>query len=349
MSRHYPIKICIFTSDLLEPFDEGVKKFANSVTQELAKTHLAKGLCLTGTQSYPVKNTCANRLLLSTTLRREIQGFDPDAILYFPNASANIFSLWRSRLLKFYAKKAKVVMVALQFQEHGSISKKIMPLLMPDLIFVQSKKAHNNLSRLRARVRIMPSAVNAQKFVPVKEEVKRSLRHKYGLDESAYIILHVGHISANRNLQALKKVQTDNRQQVLLVASTSTGQDLRLVNDLQFQGIKIIREYLPQIEQVYQLSDCYLFPVHCWSASIEMPFSVLEAMACNLPVVTTRFGAIPDLFTEKNGIFLVDGDEEFQEKIQSAKNTVPKTRVLAKQFSWQKITYKLLTNIEEII
>jgi glycosyltransferase involved in cell wall biosynthesis len=46
--------------------------------------------------------------------------------------------------------------------------------------------------------------------------------------------------------------------------------------------------------QAYKSSSCYLFP----SYSEGMPNSVLEAMACGLPIISTRVGALNDFFVD---------------------------------------------------
>lgn len=47
--------------------------------------------------------------------------------------------------------------------------------------------------------------------------------------------------------------------------------------------------------------------------------SVLEAMSCNLPVISTRFGALTRVFSEDNGLFFV-GNNEFDQIIKKIKN-----------------------------
>jgi len=54
--------------------------------------------------------------------------------------------------------------------------------------------------------------------------------------------------------------------------------------------------YIKKIEEIYQLSDCYIFPITFEGGGISILLSVLEAMACNLPVVTTKFGGLPAIF-----------------------------------------------------
>ena len=66
--------------------------------------------------------------------------------------------------------------------------------------------------------------------------------------------------------------------------------------DLEAAGVRVLRENLPAIHELYQLADVYLFPVQRADAAMEIPLSVLEAMAVNLPIITTPFGRLTELF-----------------------------------------------------
>ena len=63
-------------------------------------------------------------------------------------------------------------------------------------------------------------------------------------------------------------------------------------------------EYITHLEEIYALSDCYVFPTTDRRYCVEMPLSVLEAMSCNLPMLTTRFGALPGVFEEASGLIV---------------------------------------------
>jgi len=96
-------------------------------------------------------------------------------------------------------------------------------------------------------------------------------------------------------LQTLPGVQT------LLAGSRSTPQDATLIEELRAAGVRVIADFVPHVEELYQLADLYVFPCPPdapaeQTPAIEVPLSVLEALACDLPVATTRFGGLPALF-----------------------------------------------------
>jgi glycosyltransferase involved in cell wall biosynthesis len=81
--------------------------------------------------------------------------------------------------------------------------------------------------------------------------------------------------------------------------------------------------------------------------AIEIPLSILEAMATNLPVATTPFGGIPDLFDEAAGLFICHTEEELIRKaeLMMGPGTV-KTRDLVLDLSWDRVAARIIEAIE---
>jgi len=252
----------------------------------------------------------------------------------------------RTKVLKLYTRKAKVVMIALQPRQYSFLSRKLIPLLIPDLILVQSASVLKRLSTFGCWVKLIPSGVNLKRFRPVAKERKLGLRSKYGINADKFTILHVGHINRNRNIQILKELQS-NSNQMLVVGSTSTGQDKHSVKELEMTGIKVITDYLENVEEIYQLSDCYVFPVTSETASIEVALSVLEAMACNLPVVTTRYGGLTTLFnSEGRGLLFVDKLSDLSDKVEKANELNHcETRRIVEPYAWENVAKNILLKV----
>ena len=77
--------------------------------------------------------------------------------------------------------------------------------------------------------------------------------------------------------------------------------------------------------------------------SIEVPLSVLEAMSCNLPVVTTKYGALPQMFTEEGGLHFIEQEADFVRLVAEVRaNQEPvSTRKQVLAYSWENIARRL--------
>ena len=112
----------------------------------------------------------------------------------------------------------------------------------------------------------------------------------------------------------------------------------------------IWKKYVENIEEIYALADCYVFPTTNSIGSIELPLSVLEAMSCNIPVVATRFGALPRVFQEDDGLIFADKEEDFFQGLERIRNgTEVRNREKVLPYSWRNTALRLEKIYEELL
>lgn len=193
----------------------------------------------------------------------------------------------------------------------GKFSMFLISLMKPHLSIVSSNNWLLELNKLNLNVIFFNiSGVDTKKFKPIKDNEKIKLRQKLGLPEDITLVLHVGHLKSDRNLKALKQLQKNKDMQVIIIGSTTTKQSNEEISSLIEDGIIVITEYVSDIQEYYQAVDCYVFPTINERAAIQIPLSILEALATNTPVVTTDFGGLKDTFGNFNGsIFYYDNEK----------------------------------------
>ena len=273
---------------------------------------------------------------LSRRFWKRLKRFDPQIIHYIHGPS--IGSLLLLKILSLVCPGAREVMSATH-PYFPFLAAGLIPLLKPDIILTQSRETEKRLQKLGCRTEFLPSGVDLERFTPATTETKIALREKYGIARDKFVILHVGAISKGRNIRLLSKLKKEG-DQVLLIGSPSAGIDGELSRELQESGCLVWTDYIPEVEEIYALSDCYIFPVENKESSIEMPLSVLEAMACNLPVICTRFGALARVFQEGEGLIFTNTD--FPDKVEEVKGGLEvRTRERVLPYSWQNIALKL--------
>jgi len=315
-------RIFIFSEDLSRPLDEGIKNVATHVIRALSANATVRGACRLGSDS--LEEIAAipriNRLLLSRRLGRLIRRFDPDVLLYIPRWAGTFADFLRLRMLRFYQGRARSVIIVLQPKGKSKLQTRILGYLRPDSVFTPSPRVIRQMSELGIPVHFLPLPTDLVRFRPAQDaQEKDRLRKKFGIPSEKFIILHVGHINRDRNLEALVPLQGKDRQ-VLIVSSTSTSsvsyEDDRLKGVLKSAGIIIIDGFLDQIEEIYRLSDLYVFPVIRETGCISLPLSVLEAMASGLPVLTSSFGGLPELFKQPGHGLRYESPDRFLEAVQ---------------------------------
>ena len=335
---------------MVPPFDEGIKNYARQLMDGLSREHevLALTALAHDVPEHEIENVAANRLLLSPRLMRRLRTFRPDLVLYVPTACATFFSFLRTRVLRALAGGAPTVLIALQSRQYGGLSRALMPRIQPDLLLVQSESTRALLEHMGCKVAALPPGIDTSRFKQVDALERRRLRLRFGFSEDAFVVLHVGHLNRGRNVQALARVQQEMPlpdTQVVVIGSTSTPHDAGLIAELSNAGVRVVGDYLADIAQLYQLSDCYVFPVSSKTSSIDVPLSVLEAMACNLPVVTTQFGGLASLFQGGPGLSYVQDTDEIPEAVRMCASRPSRTREMVAPYDWSGTAARLLVVI----
>jgi glycosyltransferase involved in cell wall biosynthesis len=268
---------------------------------------------------------------------KQVRAFQPQIIHFVLGPS--MFGLLAARVLTLFCGSAKSVVSA----PNPSVSLRRMgTFVRPDLVLIQSYESETMLSSMGCATIYLPNGVDVDRFVPAPAWRKMELRAKYGINSDRFVVLHVGPVIRQRNVQFLTQLQQEG-QQTVLVGRTSPL-DRELCRLLQDAGCMVFTDRLEHIEEIYALSDCYIFPTPPTNraASIEMPLSVLEAMSCNLPVITTRFGALPRAFDEGQGLTFVDNEEDLVRAAQEAKSrSGVRTRDKVAPCSWENILQQL--------
>lgn len=293
----------VITDCLTEKVDEGCLKVANSLVKRIKKSDSKSVIISYGRES---KDTDIylnlNKLFLNKALYTEINKHEGN-ILYIPFSSNTFASILRTTLLSILSKRKVKVLFALR-HSMNKISEFLLKIGKFEIITLSRKSFDFYNQKFPNRVLYLKTGVDIQQFYPVSDEKKRSLKQKYCLDETKPVVIHVGHLHNGRNVEVLNGIREG--KQVLLVISSVTEQDQNLWYKLEKNNVRIIDEYIPEIQEIYQLSDAYIFPVMEEENSIDVPLSVLEAAACNIPIVATRYGELNEFINEKGFIFLDD-------------------------------------------
>jgi glycosyltransferase involved in cell wall biosynthesis len=235
-----------------------------------------------------------------------------------------------------------VGLVATQPQPYRWVEVPFVRGLRPAATFVQGPENRRRLAALGHNVAFLPSGVDLAGFAPVTGEARRAARRALGLAEDGWVVSHVGHLNRQRiDAELFRRIQGVAKVQAVVVGSVDQPQDSHLVAELEGAGVRVVHRYLERVAEVYEASSCYLFPVRARRNAIGVPLSVLEAMACNLPVVTTPFEGLVEMFPGGGaGLTFADGRDGLVAAVRAAArgDGVPvATRAMVEAFGWPAV------------
>jgi len=327
------MRICLVGDYSNDKLDEGMKNIANKLYESFKQNNLVYAFNLD--RIYTFK------------MWKGLRKFEPEIIFYIPGPS--FFSFVFLAIMKIFTKKPKTVI----FATHPKINvleRYFIRFFKPDLVLTQSKQSELLFKKSKIKTKFFPNGVDTDKFHPVTKQQKTNLRKKWDIDSKRYTILHVGHIKSNRNIEILSRLNRKDNQ-VILVGSTSTQAEKELELKLRRAGCIVFNKYIEHIEEIYQLADVYIFPTVDQESSIEIPLSVLEALSCNLPVITTKFRGLPTVFEEGDGLIFIDNEDKFIDVLGNIESTHinVKTRDKVLPYSWENITEELESVCEGMV
>lgn len=343
------MKICIISDDFSPPYDEGFKKIAYHLSREFAKKYNALALGKRGQKTpFPFELIRSNPLFISLRMRRRLRAFDPELIIYIPFSSCTRNSFFRCRILKSFCPNTKIAMVAVQSCSWQTWEHALIKICRPDIVLTPLTDVLERLNSFGINSDFLPFGVDLNKFCPINNDLRRiELRKKYGISVEGRLFLHTGQITEKRNVRLLSQLQGDERQVIVIGSSSSNllgfPHDSDLISELRKKGVIVWVEHFPNIEEIYQMADCYIYPVFNETGGIGFPLSVVEALACGIPVVTSRYGGLDVTFNESAAIRFANNNDEI---ISLAMDVSPKqsnyARMLVKGLGWDSIADRLI-------
>jgi len=336
--------VIILSNCLTDIVDEGCRKVANSLVKRI-KAAEPESIIVSYESCARISDVHfnINKLMLSKDLAALLKQ-KQQPLVYIPMPARGISTAVRACVLSAFAKWGLKTVLVMRFPMSG-FSKLLLKLSRTEIYTVSCSSWEYYRDIIGERAKYIKVGVDTRRFTPIDESQKKLLRKKYSLPEEKPIVLHVGHLKEGRNIRKLLEI--DKNFHCILVVSTKTADetDKQLEKELkQSENITVIDRFVPAIQEIYQLSDVYLFPVVERQNCIDSPLSALEAASCGIPVVTTGFGEMSQLLNSEGFYPLEDfAPEKLNALIKKAaiEKLSPRDSVL--EYDWNNAIKNILS------
>ncbi|AGB38767.1 glycosyltransferase family 4 protein [Natronococcus occultus] len=160
-----------------------------------------------------------------------------------------------------------------------------------DATIVRSKEMREELP---CDAQIIPSGVDMEKFTPIEQE---EALHQVGWSsEKKHILFPYSPSQSKKRYPAAKKIVEKVNYEI------EEKVDMKTISGVPHEEMNLY----------YSAADVLLLP----SLREGSPNTVKEAMACNLPVVSTNVGDVQERVGPVRNSFACKGDEEMKERVQ---------------------------------
>jgi glycosyltransferase involved in cell wall biosynthesis len=231
-----------------------------------------------------------------------------------------------------------------------------------DAIVAVSAETAKNIGKVLniepERVTIIPNAVDTL-FHPLPEAESQDFRHQLNVSPDTFCLLNVGGNHPRKNLmgilKALKLVkQSGLSVQFWKISDDFTDEDKRFI---QANGLGDLIEYLgcldkPTLVRAYSAADVLVAP----SFHEGFGITLLEAMACGTPVITSNVSAMPEVVGDA-GVLVDPNDsqtvaDEVYRLIEDPiyyQELRDKGLIRVKSFTWEKVAEQMTMVYDKLL
>jgi glycosyltransferase involved in cell wall biosynthesis len=200
-------------------------------------------------------------------------------------------------------------------------------------------------------VDIVPPGYDKALFKPLDEEFKKDFLKRYGLEEP--FILFVGSLFPYKNIKTLLKTFLDIQGKIphslIVVGKIELSQE-KLPEHKRIHYLDYVQP--TDIPGFYSYADIYVHP----SLVEGFGMTIVEAMACGTPVISSNGGSLPEVVGEAGVLFDPSDSQQLGERLLTViynKSLQKEMRVMGfqqvKQYSWARTAKDIFHACEEVL
>ncbi len=264
----------------------------------------------------------------------------------------NLMRIPKWRQIRFWRERRYRELAEIERRQHRNRTAIIVPV---------SRMVEQNFAVLhhlpRERMRVIHNGVDVERFTPATRETLRApARRELGIGEEVLFLMLAHNLllkNAEALLRAAAKLKGAGKAIRVLIAGgkkperfQQLAEQLRVSDAVSFLGLV---DPLP----LYAAADVFVHPTWYDPCSLV----TLEAAACGLPVITSKFNGAAELMTKEDGYVLADPADidalavRMEELLDPARREKMGAagRAMAKAHTFEEQTTHFLALYEEIV
>jgi glycosyltransferase involved in cell wall biosynthesis len=209
--------------------------------------------------------------------------------------------------------------------------------------------------RIKSRVEVIPTGIDLDVFKNSNREI---IRKKYNLGREQKLLLYVGRIAKEKNLEFLIKAfnlilkKKPNAYLMLVGRSSKKRYLIDLIKKFNLETRVFLVGQSNAVQNYYAAADVFVFS----SLSETQGLVLVETMAAGTPVVAIDSPGVRDVLNQKNGFMVKNSIKDFSEKVvkllddEKLRERMSKNAVkTASDYSIEKMSKRMLKVYKSVI
>jgi len=214
----------------------------------------------------------------------------------------------------------------------------------------------------QSKIRVIPGGVDTERFNPFSKV--KNIREKYGIDDDDFLLLSVKVLTSSNLLglinaiKAFKIFVKDKQDAKYLIIGGGPRKKVleNLVHKLNLDKKVILAGAIKneELPNYYRSSDV---TVHFFTYDASISVSMMESLACGIPIVTTNVGEVPNIIDRKVGVLVKENCEEMSKGLEYLYDNVKVRKMMSKnawkltktKFDMRVIVNKYVQLYEELL
>lgn len=336
-------KILLFTRPLAPPWDEASKNLAYEIAKNSSGSFLFE-LLTTKNYRQALFDECNNSPLKkinalpiyenylfgkkekSALLKKLLLADNSTDIIHFLFAPRKLTSLLIKAKLLFLKTTKTIQTVATIQDELCQNKKKLQKVLFADKIIAQSFFTKNKLAVAGMdNVSVVYPGIDLEKFQPQPKD--ESFLADFGLKKEDFIVLYAGEydrLEAMENIFeaieiVIKKNNGPRRIKFVMACRIKNKKDLEIkqvfIEKTKKRGYDkniVFVDFCPEMAKLYNAVDIQIFPVKKMAGKFDIPFVLIEQMACKKPIIVSDLDVLKEFVQDQKNGMVVKKDSPSQ-------------------------------------